>query len=311
MSALPTLFFHTSPKKSKTKKSTENILKTSTSTNQRVVLINTLNKSEFEIQLPTSRISPRKNVLITMIEDSDEIPLFDPNFQEIPLFDPEPEEGILDTDCEEIPLFDPDDYAIDFEDKKEDYLDSDNFEEVEVYEETSSQSEENINQETENLQRKTRLERCKKIFESPEKTRINLQQQVNSLKSKLKRLEEIRDESKLLLRLKTIFNEDQLNLVRGESSKVVWSDETLQKALKLRLICGEAGYRELLRQNMPLPSSRSLRRAVKLSRFTKRFSEEVVEYLKNEFDGSNGEGLSPLKRKKPGRNNCFDEILYL
>lgn len=292
------------------------ILKTSNSTNQGV--------ASAMLQLSNPRTFPREKCIITTVEDTEEeIPLFDPVSEDLPLFDPESEEILYEADPEEIPLFDPHDYAMAPENIEEEYLDSDSLvvkevpeenEDIEIYEEILSSSEpQNTNQETEDSQIEARLEHCERILDKAEKPRAELRKQLRSLKGKLKHLEEIRDESKVLSRLKTIFNDDQmLILVKGENTRVNWSDETMEKALKLRLTCGEAGYTELLRQNIPLPSSKCLQNAIKISRFTQSFSKQVVHYLQTEFGSAQQGGkvdiVSALKKKKPGKRSCFDRL---
>ncbi|XP_011688263.1 PREDICTED: uncharacterized protein LOC105450215 [Wasmannia auropunctata] len=46
-----------------------------------------------------------------------------------------------------------------------------------------------------------------------------------------------------------------------------WSDETIKKALRLKQTCGNNGYKELLSQSIPLPSTRTLRRRLECINF--------------------------------------------
>lgn len=80
-----------------------------------------------------------------------------------------------------------------------------------------------------------------------------------------KRLRQLREENriydKLKIKLGEIFNEDQIKALTNQGvSCREWSDETIKRAVRLRLACGSAGYQQILDQNIPLPSERTLRR---------------------------------------------------
>ncbi|XP_071446043.1 peroxynitrite isomerase THAP4-like [Hetaerina americana] len=61
--------------------------------------------------------------------------------------------------------------------------------------------------------------------------------------------------------VKRVFNEDQLTFLEsGSQSGVVWSSDTIVKALGLRHACGVEGYEALLESGFPLPSERTLQR---------------------------------------------------
>ena len=61
--------------------------------------------------------------------------------------------------------------------------------------------------------------------------------------------------------LKSFFNPDQLKALGKKSSRGWnWSEDTINKALALKEACGVNGYEELLKQNYPLPSLRTLYR---------------------------------------------------
>ena len=44
---------------------------------------------------------------------------------------------------------------------------------------------------------------------------------------------------------------------------MLWSNETVQKALQLKFTCGATGYELLIEQGVPLPSVRTLQRRMK------------------------------------------------
>lgn len=81
------------------------------------------------------------------------------------------------------------------------------------------------------------------------------------LKQRLKKVrEESRKYDKLNVRLREIFNEDQIKALINPGSTCQWSDETIKRAIRLRLACGSNGYQMILNENIPLPSYRTLRR---------------------------------------------------
>jgi len=102
-----------------------------------------------------------------------------------------------------------------------------------------------------------------------DKSRQVLKKRIKRLRYEKERLryekEKIAEENlklKSLLKLKlNIFNEDQIKVLTGKNShSVKWSDSTIMKALRLKFLCGSNGYNELLTQQIPLPSERTLRR---------------------------------------------------
>lgn len=64
--------------------------------------------------------------------------------------------------------------------------------------------------------------------------------------------------------LKNIFTDDQIRAIElrhtNPKSITAWSHKTMIKAIKLKECCGNRGYEELLKQNIPLPSTRTIAR---------------------------------------------------
>ena len=59
------------------------------------------------------------------------------------------------------------------------------------------------------------------------------------------------------------FNKDQIEAVQKKSTRGWnWSPQTIANALKLKNVCGIAGYEEILRQRFPMPSLRTLQRRI-------------------------------------------------
>lgn len=83
-----------------------------------------------------------------------------------------------------------------------------------------------------------------------------------NLKERLKKLrQQNQNYDKLTIRLKEIFNEDQMKALTNQGMSCrEWSDDTIRRAIRLRRTCGSVGYQEILDQNIPLPSGRTLRR---------------------------------------------------
>lgn len=81
-------------------------------------------------------------------------------------------------------------------------------------------------------------------------------------------------------KFRTVFNEDQTNCIihntqRGSS----WSADTITKALRLYVSCGQKGYEELRRQNLPYPSIRTLQYRIQGLKFKPGISEDIFNLL--------------------------------
>lgn len=59
----------------------------------------------------------------------------------------------------------------------------------------------------------------------------------------------------------------------------MWSHETIKRALQMKLICGSNGYEELIRQKIPLPSLRTLRRKLEDCKFEPGISKPMFKFL--------------------------------
>ncbi|GLV37435.1 hypothetical protein CBL_10599 [Carabus blaptoides fortunei] len=80
---------------------------------------------------------------------------------------------------------------------------------------------------------------------------------------------------------RSIFNEDQINaMVRSSGKFVKWSNATIKKSFQLKFACGANGYAELLKQQYPLPSCRTLRRRLEHLKFESGVLVEVFDFLK-------------------------------
>lgn len=61
---------------------------------------------------------------------------------------------------------------------------------------------------------------------------------------------------------------------------MLWSEETVRKALQLKFACGRTGYQLLLDQGQPLPSLATLQRRVKNIDFESGLLTNVFQMLK-------------------------------
>ncbi|XP_044739340.1 uncharacterized protein LOC123300759 [Chrysoperla carnea] len=91
---------------------------------------------------------------------------------------------------------------------------------------------------------------------------------IKVLKHKLKLLEDqvqqLKRENKMITdQVQMVFNKDQIQfLKKGKMMDCQWQPATIQKALKLYLMCGSIGYEELRKQNYPLPCVRILQNQI-------------------------------------------------
>lgn len=106
-----------------------------------------------------------------------------------------------------------------------------------------------------------------KSFEAEETHEVafTLQQQQQMIQSLRERLEKAMRErcyfknevKKMENNLRSCFNMDQIYYLKhGNSRGHLWSDETMENAMKLYDLCGGRGYEEIKRQGLPFPSIR-------------------------------------------------------
>jgi hypothetical protein len=75
-------------------------------------------------------------------------------------------------------------------------------------------------------------------------------------------------------RLAKVFNHDQLQFLKtGSHRGTKWSEETVTRAIKLYLACGEKGYTELREQNLPYPNNRTIQHRLHNFNLKKVFSK--------------------------------------
>lgn len=140
--------------------------------------------------------------------------------------------------------------------------------------------------EIETLKRKLKeanekLQIADKVVSKTQKTKKNLLHLVRKLKSQ-KRLrveKSILNASKIL---RTVFNKDQIEWLQNFPRRKVykWSEETIKKALRIKFSCSENGYKELINQNIPLPSTRTLRRSIEAINFQPGICDDIFQILR-------------------------------
>ncbi|XP_020289511.1 uncharacterized protein LOC109857530 isoform X3 [Pseudomyrmex gracilis] len=114
---------------------------------------------------------------------------------------------------------------------------------------------------------------AKKIIVLRQKLK-HMRESFRKLKRENNRIKKEKSKNLYMSHLKQIFTNDQICALISSKPRQ-WSDDTIVKALQLKSACGERGYEELIKQNMPLPSIRTLQKRCQLS------SELLNEFLKS------------------------------
>lgn len=105
----------------------------------------------------------------------------------------------------------------------------------------------------------------------------------NILKKKVKRLtaekislhKQYVKNTRLYSIIKKVFTDDQIRVLINRSTRgSKWSEETIKRAVKLRSACGLNGYKELLQQQISLPSVRTLQQNSKYSTLNRRLAKK-------------------------------------
>lgn len=147
--------------------------------------------------------------------------------------------------------------------------------------ETREPNVEELKQQLKESQNKLKI--ADKIISKSEKSRRTLITQ----NLKLKRCNKVlREERKLKSKdiLRKVFNNDQIEWLQSDFKKrriYKWSTETIKKALRVRFSCTENGYKELINQNIPLPSTRTLRRSLEGINFPPGICDDIFQALKD------------------------------
>lgn len=127
-----------------------------------------------------------------------------------------------------------------------------------------------------------KLEKANIIICNNEKRKIIFLKRLRQLKNSIK----LRSDHDISLAnlLHEVFYKDQLEYLKAKYKGhriYKWTDETIKKALRLKHACGDNGYTELLRQHIPLPSTRTLRRHLECIAFKDGICDEIFDLLKD------------------------------
>lgn len=108
-----------------------------------------------------------------------------------------------------------------------------------------------------------RFEKMDKLLLKQLKLNNALRKRLRVMSNQIQQL--VREQNKNCKEFLTdVFTEDQIRVLElrhtNPKSVTAWSHKTLMKAIKLKKECGTQGYEELLKQNLPLPSIRTINR---------------------------------------------------
>ncbi|XP_018368578.1 PREDICTED: uncharacterized protein LOC108764724 [Trachymyrmex cornetzi] len=133
---------------------------------------------------------------------------------------------------------------------------------------------------------KKKLEEANRKIESANKLLSKNYRTNNMLKKHIKKLTRNnfgnRNYAKLESAIKQIFTDDQIEALMRRSSRIhTWSNNTIRKALRLKISCGKisTGYQQLLKEKIPLPTERTLRRKLKSIEFGEGISKDSFKLL--------------------------------
>jgi len=105
----------------------------------------------------------------------------------------------------------------------------------------------------------------------------------------------IENQNLIQTNFKKILNKDQIKALNMQSLWE-WSDNTIKKALRLKLSCGSSGYQEWLAQGIPLPNEHTLRRRLENIDFKPGICEQIFDILKQRIYRWSRKGLHACPR---------------
>ncbi|XP_024888185.1 THAP domain-containing protein 2-like [Temnothorax curvispinosus] len=126
----------------------------------------------------------------------------------------------------------------------------------------------------------TKFQQANMILSKSEKSRIIMKKRIKKLMYERRKL--LEENSNLKARYKRIFNDDQVAALCKKSMRgKKWCSATIKKAIRLRLSCGNNGYKELRNQDIPLPAERTLRRKIENIDFEPGICNQTFDILRN------------------------------
>ncbi|XP_018363197.1 PREDICTED: uncharacterized protein LOC108761267 [Trachymyrmex cornetzi] len=139
------------------------------------------------------------------------------------------------------------------------------------------------NKDTEIIQLQEKLDNVNKIFRTVDRSNKTLTKHIRKLRSmKTIRIEKSLLQSRKLL--KKVFNDDQIEWLQSQCSKrrvYTWSEQTIKKALRIKFSCTNSGYQELIKQNIPLPSTRILKQSLEGIHFTPGILGDIFDAMES------------------------------
>lgn len=115
---------------------------------------------------------------------------------------------------------------------------------------------------------------------------ISEKEQIKYLQITLKKTLRQCSKLKKMLRQKNvnfekIFTKDQIKFIANNTQRgSSWSIQTINKALKLYVACGQKGYEEIRRQNLPYPSIRTIQHHIQGLKCKPGILEDFLHVLK-------------------------------
>lgn len=142
---------------------------------------------------------------------------------------------------------------------------------------------------------KKRYAQLEKLFAQEHKSKIYFRNKYYASEKRLQKalekvsLEENCDISSLREILSKRFTADQVNdIIYSHKRYPKWSNQTLMMAYRLRFACGSSGYEQMLKENYPLPSIRTLTRHVEFFKFVPgKIISELIDFLKLKISFAN------------------------
>lgn len=166
-----------------------------------------------------------------------------------------------------------------------------------------------------------KLERFEKLYNKCANEKRKLHNKLLCAKKQIKMLQKEVRENNLQKHITELLNEDQIKLLCKEYKKVPrWSNATLIRANRIKFACGPSGYAELLEQNFPLPTLRTLARKMENLKFSSGIIEEIFQFLQiksehfaNDIDRDcvlvlDEMSITSGQFYDPGSNTCFGRV---
>ncbi|XP_075728237.1 uncharacterized protein LOC119182934 isoform X3 [Rhipicephalus microplus] len=121
------------------------------------------------------------------------------------------------------------------------------------------------------------------------KRMLDLESKLESARRKVQLANRIKNKvtkeyEKLKAELSHYLAPDQLNSMAKNSRGSLWSEDTIRKALKVRLACGSRGYNLAKKTLAPLPSQRTLQRHLEVLKSTPGAVPELLQALSDEVN---------------------------